>query len=180
MPFNYPLKPSLRNIASRLSRVEVLLADPDAQIASLVKDVLRYVGFERIYIVPNGQEALNILQSQEIDLLITDWQMSPLDGPQLINFLRSSPESPNPYLPVIMLTGKAERRDVEIARDVGVTEFLVKPFSAKTLYERLVMVIENPRSFIISPRYHGPDRRRRMDIPPGGTDRRVKGPVGDI
>lgn len=180
MAFNYPLKPSLRNVASRLARVQVLLVDPDRQIATLVRDVLKYIGFEQIHVVDNGQKAMEILKSQEIDLLITDWQMTPVDGVQLIRYLRSNPDSPNPYLPAIMLTGKAERHDVEIARDVGVTEFLVKPFSAKTLFERLVMVVENPRSFIVASGYHGPDRRRRMDIPPGGAERRMKRPVGEL
>jgi DNA-binding response OmpR family regulator len=83
----------------------------------------------------------------------------------------------NTYIPIIMLTGKAERADVEAARDVGVTEFLVKPFSAKSLYERLVLVIENPRSFIISQTYVGPERRRRTDIPPNGNERRQSQPV---
>lgn len=177
MAFTYPLKPSLRNLAARLAKVEVLIADPDLRIASLVRDVLRYVGFERIHFAQNGQEALNLIKTKDIDLLITDWQMSPMDGIKLIHYLRSSPESPYPYLPIIMLTGKAERHDVEAARDVGVTEFLVKPFSAKSLFERLVLVIENPRSFIVANQYRGPDRRRRTDIPPGGDERRKRPPV---
>lgn len=177
MAFNYPLNSSLRNLSSRLSKVEVLLADSDPQIASIVREVLKYIGLRNVTAVTNGREALEIIRRRDIDLLITDWKLEEMDGGEVVNHLRSSPNSPNPYLPVIMLTGKAERRDVEAARDVGVTEFLVKPFSAKGLYERLVMVIENPRSFIISHQYHGPDRRRRTDIPPGGSDRRMRQPV---
>ncbi len=177
MAFAYPLKPSLRNLAARLSKVEVLIADPDTRVASLIRDVLKYIGFERIHFAQDGQEALDFIKRNEVDLLITDWQMSPMDGIRLVHYLRSSPDSPYPYLPIIMLTGKAERNDVEIARDVGVTEFLVKPFSAKSLFERLVMVIENPRSFIVASQYRGPDRRRRTDIPPGGDERRIRPPV---
>lgn len=177
MSFAYPLKPSLRNLAARLSKIEVLIVDPDTQISLLVRDVLRYIGFERITFAHDGNEAMEVLKKKEIDLLITDWQMAPVDGLRLIHYLRSSPDSPNAYLPIIMLTGKAERHDVEAARDVGVTEFLVKPFSAKSLYERLVLVIENPRSFIIAQGYRGPERRRRTDLPPRGVDRRVRPPV---
>jgi two-component system chemotaxis response regulator CheY len=178
MAFGYPLKTSLKNLASRLAKVEVLICDPDDYIAVTLRDVLRHIGFERITFARDGNAALDILKKKEIDLLITDWNMNPMDGIRLVHYLRSSPDSPNPYMPIIMLTGKAERRDVEVARDVGVTEFVVKPFSAKTLYERLVLVIENPRSFIIASNFRGPQRRRRTDIPPGGEDRRITPPVG--
>ncbi len=177
MAFGYPLKPSLKNLASRLSKIEVLICDSDDYIALIVRDVLRHIGFENVRFAKDGGEALDIMKSREIDLLITDWSMKPMDGVRLIHYIRSSPDSPNPYLPIIMLTGKAERRDVEAARDAGVTEFLVKPFTAKSLYERLVLVIENPRSFIITRQFHGPERRRRTDIPPSGEDRRIRPPL---
>ena len=178
MSLSYPLKPSLRNLAARLAQVEVLIADPDVEVSALVRDVLKYAGFERITIVRDGKDAIDMLQRKEYDLLITDWKMEQLSGIELIRYLRMHDDSPNPFLPIIMLTGRADRRDVEAARDAGVTEFLVKPFTAKSLFERLVMVIENPRSYIVSRAYAGPDRRRRMDIPPG-SDRRVNPPVGD-
>lgn len=179
MSLSYPLKASLRNLASRLAMVEVMIADPDVEVSRVVRDVLKYAGFERITIVKDGKDALDILNKKEIDLLITDWRMDQLSGIDLIKYLRQHEDSPNQYLPIIMLTGKAERRDVEMARDAGVTEFLVKPFTAKGLFERLVMVVENPRSFIISKVYKGPDRRRRTDIPPSGSERRMQSPVGE-
>lgn len=164
-------------MALYLRNIEVLIADPDPEISRLVRDVLQSLGFEKIKVVSNGQAALRHMRLREVDLLITDWRMSPIDGIELIDYLRNHQDSPNPYLPVIMLTGKAEMKDVSVARDTGVTEFLVKPFVAKTLFERLVMVIENPRSFIISNAYRGPDRRRRTDIPPQGVERRHNPPL---
>jgi DNA-binding response OmpR family regulator len=177
MSYAYPLKLSLRNLASRLAKVEVLIVDPDIQISGLISGVLRYIGFDRITVARDGKDALAILRSREIDLLITDWHMEPVDGIRLVHYLRNSPDSPSPYLPIIMLTGRAERQDVEIARDAGITEFLVKPFTAKSLYERIVLVVENPRSFIVTTSFRGPERRRRMDIPPSGDERRVRPPV---
>lgn len=155
-----------------MRHVNVMVADPDRQIRSLVVDVLQKAGIINIAVVDNGKKAIAVLREKDIDLLITDWRMMPVDGIQLIDYIRSDPNSPNTFLPIIMLTGKAERKDVTRARDTGVTEFLVKPFSAKTLFERLVMVIENPRSFVLSDHYRGPDRRRRTDIPPSGKERR--------
>lgn len=177
MSFAYPLKPSLRVLASRLAKIEVMIVDQDLQISSLVREVLRYIGFDLITIMSDGKAAAEELLTREYDLLITDWHMERLNGLELVHKIRTAPNSPNAYLPVIMLTGKAERSDVEAARDAGITEFLVKPFSAKSLYERLVLVIENPRSFIISQQYVGPERRRRTDIPPQGIDRRTQSPV---
>ncbi|MDG1286471.1 MAG: response regulator [Rickettsiales bacterium] len=164
-------------IADYLKHIDILIADPDERIRSLVRDVLVNSGFTNVIQTNNGKEAITRLREQNIDLLITDWRMAPVNGMQLIDYLRADKSSPNPYLPIIMLTGRAERKDVSAARDIGVTEFLVKPFTAKALYERLVMVIENPRSFIISNDYHGPDRRRRTDIPPTGIDRRKNPPI---
>jgi two-component system, chemotaxis family, chemotaxis protein CheY len=177
--FYYPLKSSLRSLAPRLSRVEVLLVDPDAEIAELVKNVLEFVGFERVHVKRSASQALKLMREQEIDLIITDWQMMPEKNMNFVQYLRSHDETPNPYIPIIMMTGRAGRQDVEAARDMGVTEFLVKPFTPKRLFEKLVMVIENPRSFIMSSTYSGPDRRRRTDLPPQGQDRRNVIPIKD-
>lgn len=156
-----------RTLASRLGGIPVLIADSDTPIATLVRDVLKSVGFSNVRIAKDGREALDILVNQSVDLLITDWRMENMDGVSLMRFLRSDPASPNRFLPIIMLTGKAERRDVEEARDAGVTEYMVKPFTAKALFERIVQVIENPRSFILAKGYKGPDRRRRaLETPP--------------
>jgi CheY-like chemotaxis protein len=74
---------------------------------------------------------------------------------------------------VIMLTAHGEKEDVELARDAGVTEYVVKPFTAKTLFDRIVWLVENPRSFIFSKGYVGPERRRHGRPPDGVADRRV-------
>ena len=72
-----------------------------------------------------------------------------------------------------MLTARADKHSVHAARDAGVTEFLAKPFSAKTLSTRIIAIVDNPRSFVENPSYAGPDRRRRGEPPEGVEDRRV-------
>jgi len=156
-----PERPKTPSLASRLGNVSVLIADADRKIALLVKKVLQGLGFQQIYVVRDGETALALLQDQPIDLVITDWQMKPMDGIDFLRFLRQSPESPNRLMPVIMLTGRAEQGDVLTARDSGVTEFVVKPFSPQTLLERIVWVVEHPRSFILVRSFAGPDRRRK-------------------
>jgi DNA-binding response OmpR family regulator len=87
--------------------------------------------------------------------------MFPLDGVEFTRLVRTSPDSPNPFLPIIMMTGHSERSRVYEARDAGVTEFIVKPITAKAVLDRLNAVIMRPRPFIKADGYIGPCRRRR-------------------
>jgi DNA-binding response OmpR family regulator len=77
--------------------------------------------------------------------------------------VRTAEDSPNPFLPIIMMTGHTERHRIFRARDSGVTEFLAKPITAKQLLMRLTNIIENPRPFVRARGYFGPDRRRRSE-----------------
>jgi DNA-binding response OmpR family regulator len=79
-----------------------------------------------------------------------------------VRLVRTGKDSPNPFVPIIMLTGHTEMHRVIEARDAGVHEFLAKPISAKGLYSRVKSIIERPRPFIRAGLYFGPDRRRRQ------------------
>ena len=166
----------MSKIGNCFKNINVLIADPDERIRTIIKDALANTGFEKIYPVSNGEAAIKQLRKHNIDILITDWRMKPVDGIKLIDYIRNDSKSLNPYLPIIMLTGKAEFVDISTARDAGVTEFLVKPFTAKALYERIAIAIESPRNFISADDFHGPNRRRRTDAPPS-KDRRTSAPV---
>ena len=156
------MKLSAQKKRDRLRQIEVLVADPDLRIARLVRYVLENFGFKHIHMVKNGEEAIELLNKKPIDLVITEWPMEPVDGINFVTFVRNSDNIAYRDIPIIMLTGRAEQYDVELARDSGVTEFVVKPFTAKTISHRIAQVIDNPRSFIISQDFVGPDRRRRM------------------
>src|SRR6516225_2317037 len=86
--------------------------------------------------------------------------------------IRQPGANANPYVPIIMLTGHSEKKRVIAARDAGVTEFLAKPISAKALYQRILNVVANPRPFIKTRTYFGPDRRRNVNPNYSGPDRR--------
>jgi DNA-binding response OmpR family regulator len=77
--------------------------------------------------------------------------------------VRTDDDSPNMFLPIIMMTGHTERARIFSARDAGVTEFLAKPVTAKSLLMRLTNIIEHPRPFVRAKGYFGPDRRRRSE-----------------
>ncbi len=157
---------------AKLKHINVLVIDHDPRIADLVRRVLLSLGFGAIYMAKNGKEGLDILRDKPIDLAITEWEMEPMSGIDFINFIRTSDDSPNRTLPIIMLTGKAQRRHVEKARDTGMTEFVVKPFSVRTLCDRIILVVEHPRNFILSSSFCGPDRRRRVEPMNAGDERR--------
>ena len=99
------------------------------------------------------------------------------DGLELAQMIRQPESKGNPYAPIIMLTGHSEKRRVTVARDAGVTEFLAKPISAKGLYQRILNVVANPRPFIKTKTYFGPDRRRNTNNAYIGPERRVGGEV---
>lgn len=153
-------KPSLLSNTDLFSSITVAIADPDSRMAQLVKRVLTSLGCKHIFTTRDGQQMIELMQEEPVDLIITEWDMSPMNGIDLSMFLRRSPESPNRMVPIIMLTSKNEHEDIRQARDAGISEYLIKPFSAKTLMERMYAVVEEPRSLIIAPSFVGPDRRR--------------------
>ena len=86
----YIPKPLPQDILARLGRVNVLIADGDRRIAIIVREVLESLGFSAIHVARDGTQALQLLQAEKIDLLITDWQMSPMDGISLVKYLRTT------------------------------------------------------------------------------------------
>lgn len=157
----------------RLRQIEVLVADPDPRISRLVKSVLESFGFRNIHMVKDGTDAIELLKHKPIDLVITEWPMEPVDGINFVRFVREDSNFANRDVPIIMLTGRAEANDVHQARDSGVNEFVVKPFNATTLSNRIIEVIDNPRSFIVSKHFVGPDRRRRAVEDGAADDKRT-------
>lgn len=163
-------KPNFRN-------VNVLIADADACLAQAVIHNLRAMGFVHVSHVRSSEDAIQAIRSQAIGFLITEWDIKGSNGVKLVRYLRTSPDSPNRSLPIIMLTGRGEISDVEAARDVGITEFVVKPFSAQTLFKRIQQMVDNPRGFVITKSYIGPERRRRGAAPTGVKERRILTPT---
>jgi DNA-binding response OmpR family regulator len=81
----------------------------------------------------------------------------------LLNKIRTDTDSGNPFVPVIMVTAHGEASRVIEARDAGMTEYLTKPISAKSLYRRIASIVESERPFIHISDFFGPDRRRKKE-----------------
>ncbi len=164
-----------RNNRERLADVRVLLADRDIRTATLVQRILFSFGFRKVDMVTSGEEALTLLRGRHYDLIITEWNMAPIDGITLVREIRAAREDKRIRrdIPIIMLTARSEKDHVEAARDAGISEFIVKPFTAKTMSNRIIQIIDNPRVFVESAEYTGPCRRRREKMPEGMVDRRL-------
>lgn len=139
----------------------------------LIVSLLKAMGVRRTRQAQDGGHALKVLKQFDADIIIVDWNMEPVDGLEFAKRVRTSDDSPNIYVPLIMLTGHTDACRVFQARDAGVNEFLAKPISAKKLYLRIKAIIDTPRQFIRTPTYFGPDRRRKDDPAYKGPERRV-------
>ncbi|MRG73570.1 response regulator [Alphaproteobacteria bacterium HT1-32] len=144
-----------------LERVNFLIVDDNKAMRHLVETVLKALGAVNILEATNGAEAFAEMANFPADIVICDWNMQPMDGIAFTREMRTGADSPNRYVPIILLTGHTELSRVREARDVGVNEFLAKPISATSIYSRIKSIIERPRQFVRSPEYFGPDRRRR-------------------
>ena len=146
-----------------LNSLNVLIVDDHPHMRSILLQVVKSTGVERIHLAKDSAQALQIIRDQDIDILITDMAMEPFDGIDLVRMIRRSPDSTKPLLPVLMVTGHMTLSRIQEARDAGVNEFAAKPISVKAVLERLAAIIDKPRDFIRAPEYFGPDRRRRKN-----------------
>ena len=142
-----------------LSPLRLLVVDDNRHMRELVTAILNALEMTQIRLACDGSEAFEILKAHEVDLVITDWLMDPVCGIELIKRIRTSTESPDPFLPVIMISSYSTPDRVLEARNAGINEFLVKPLSPKSLYQRIANLVEKPRPFIRSKGYFGPCRR---------------------
>ncbi len=158
-----------------LGDVKTLAIDDSEHMRSIVVTLLQGLGFsfDNIHTARDAAEGFELFRSQPIDLIIVDYQMPVLDGIDFVRLVRKGADSPNPYVPIVMLTAHADREHVIAARDAGVSEFLRKPVTATSLYERIVAIIERPRLFIRTKSYLGPDRRRHDNDAYRGEERRA-------
>lgn len=159
-------------MAYQMHKISVLIVEDNLPMLEITKSLLLAFGVGHVITAQNGELGFKRYCELNPDIVIADWMMKPVDGISLTRIIRNDPRSPNPYVPVILMTGFSEKRRVFQARDAGVTEFLVKPFSARDLYKRLVQVIERPRQYVKADDFFGPDRRRRRHGPYDGPMRR--------
>lgn len=161
---------------SGLQHTTVLIVEDQLQIRSLLASVLRTFGVGNILRASNGAEAIELLRTvardpaaagaSRVDAILSDWVMHPVDGAMLLRWVRKHKESPNRFMPFVMITAYSDPARVQFARDLGVTEFLSKPFSAQSVAVHLMAALKDKRRFVKKGSFFGPDRRRREALTP--------------
>lgn len=155
-----------------LEDINFLVAEDNIYARRVLRGVLIALGARKIQEFEDGPTAFEAFLTKKYDVVILDWDMPMLDGVEVTRMLRQPTISPNPYVPIILVTGFTEKKRIEIARDAGVTEVVAKPFSTRTLYEKIVSVIAHPRPFVKTKNYFGPTRRRKLTETPVMSNRR--------
>lgn len=157
----------------RFDKLKIMVVDDNPHMRKLVVTILQAFGVFQIVEAPDGNRAWTMLRDAQPDVIFLDWQMEGMNGVELARLIRTSSQSPNPLVPLIMLTGHTQVDHLRQARDAGVNEFLAKPVSVRAIMSRMVAVIEHPRPFVRTKNYFGPCRRRRGIGEYRGPERRA-------
>jgi CheY-like chemotaxis protein len=147
--------------ANSYDNLKALIVEDNVHMRVLLRSLLQALGIRSIHESSDGASGFAELCARNPDIVLTDLSMEPTDGIDLTKQIRTGKNSPNKYVPIIMVTGHTEKARVEAARDAGVTEFLAKPITVQNLMARLAEIVERPRPFVKCDTYFGPERRRR-------------------
>jgi two-component system chemotaxis response regulator CheY len=121
-------------------RMKVLVVDDFATMRKIVRNILKQIGFEDITEAEDGNAALRILKSDKIGLVVTDWNMPNLSGLELLQEIRKNSQTSN--LPVLMVTAEGLKENVMEAVKAGVNNYVVKPFTAEVLQEKIETIFK--------------------------------------
>ncbi len=119
--------------------MNILIVDDDKTMLRIIRNLLRQIGFTHVDEAKDGTEALGKLKEKKYGLVISDWNMAPMTGFELLQQVRADAELGS--LPFIMITAEAKTENVVAAKQAGVNNYIVKPFTAATLKQKLSSVI---------------------------------------
>ncbi len=117
------------------TKMHVLVVDDFATMRRIITNVLRQLGFENILEAEDGTKALQILETEKVDFVITDWNMPQMSGLDLLKAIRASEDKK--HIPVLMVTAEAMQENIIKAAQAGVNNYIIKPFDAKTLSDKI-------------------------------------------
>ena len=157
---NLSAKHTKKQIENMIQSLCVLVVDDNQYMRKMIRNLLVNCGVKDIYEAADGIAALDAIRTMAPDIVILDWEMPMLSGPELVRIVRSPGVFPTPDIPIIILTGHCERWRVVEAVRLGVNEYLTKPVSAKALYDRFVSIITQPRPSVQLGDYYGPEPRK--------------------
>jgi CheY-like chemotaxis protein len=146
-------------IDDQIQSLAVLVVDDNQYTRKMIRNLLVNCGVKDVFEANDGIAALDAIRSIAPDVVVLDWEMPLLSGAELVRIVRSPGVFPMPDIPIIMLSAHGERWRVVEAVRLGVHEYLVKPVSAKSLYDRLVAIVSQPRPVVKRGDYYGPEPR---------------------
>lgn len=162
-------------------RLCVLVVDDNSFMRNLLSTTIKAFGIMDVLTESDGASAIERLKLSltdpiaasmgTVDIILSDFLMPGVDGNLFLRWIRTGNGVPDRFVPFLMVSGAADKFVVEQSRDAGVTEFLAKPFSAQTVADRLLQIINYPRQYVLATGYFGPDRRRAAL--PVEEDRRI-------
>jgi two-component system chemotaxis response regulator CheY len=116
-------------------KMNILVVDDFSTMRRIITNVLKQLGYENISEAEDGTKALSILETQPVDFVITDWNMPQMSGLDLLKAIRANKDKKN--IPVLMVTAEAMQENIIAAAQAGVNNYIVKPFDAKTLSDKI-------------------------------------------
>jgi len=150
---------SAKHVEVLIQQLRVLVVDDNPFMRNLVRSMLANIGVKKIFEAGDGIAALEMIRALMPDIIVLDWEMPLLKGPELVRIVRSPGAFPMPDIPIIMLTAHGERWRILESAKLGVNEFLCKPVSAKALFDRLISILLKPRETVQLGEYYGPAPR---------------------
>jgi two-component system, chemotaxis family, chemotaxis protein CheY len=150
----------------------ILVADPSSYMSMLIHSMLRGFGSNKVLEARSSTSVLQVLTNQKIDILICDSRLPPHGGLPLTRAIRRKQDNANRTIPILVMTSDGRETSVKLARDAGANMVIAKPMSPGSLYDRLAWIAFNPRQFVDTPTYFGPDRRFKFEGYPNGSGRR--------
>jgi two-component system chemotaxis response regulator CheY len=150
----------------------ILVADPSPFVCLLVHGMLRGFGANKVLEVRDSPGVLETLNGHKIDVMLCDGALPPHGGFALTRTIRRNPNNENRTMPILIMTSDTREATIKAGRDAGANMVVAKPLSPANLYDRLAWVAFNPRQFIDTETYFGPDRRFKIEGYPNGVGRR--------
>lgn len=120
--------------------MKILVVDDMTTMRRIVKNILKQLGFANVEEAENGQEALQKLRAERFDFVVSDWNMPVMTGIDLLRAIRADAQLK--AIPVLMVTAEAQQANLVDAIQAGVSNYIVKPFTAETMQEKLQKIFK--------------------------------------
>ena len=157
------MQPVSSQYSRQLAALKVLIVDDEGTMRKVTRSLLLAINVKDVYEADDGSSGLEAICRLAPDVVILDWSMPKLSGPDFVRQVRAPGTFAFPDVPIIMLTGHGERSRVI---RLGVNEFLLKPVSSTALLARLVSILANPRQMVKKGDYYGPEPRKLASYKP--------------